>query len=60
MREVASGSSHNGVRGTLYALPLEGADREIFVVDTNGDPVWQDEVSSEDWDSTLEFYGITL
>lgn len=32
----------------------------VRVADTNGDPVWEESVASEDWQSLLEEEGIEL
>lgn len=56
MRQIAAGSL-NGERGVLFALSCNGD--EIRVLDTNADPVWEEEDAAA-FAGTLEEYGIAL
>ena len=56
MRKIASGSmGEPATYATLYAMPCN--EGEIRVLDTNGDPVWEDEDATA-FAETLEAYGI--
>jgi hypothetical protein len=54
MRRIATGSL-NGARGILFAIPCNGG--EIRVLDTNADPVWEEEDAAA-FAETLVEYGI--
>lgn len=54
---VLGQGDHDGARATLYALPTADG-YEVRVLDTNGNPVWEEAVAADEWLETLEFYGI--
>ena len=45
---------HDGARATLYQVG------DVEVLDTNGDPVWKEACTENEWQETLNFYGIKI
>jgi hypothetical protein len=52
---LAKGTCADGATATLYRVP----ETSIHVLDTNGDPVWRQNCSLQEWIDTLDFYGLS-